>query len=150
MVDNNALTLNGRIIMDGTRRVYVVIRNGPPKGSLQPLGVYTHLFGNPEACCICTTKERARDKAAGLARDYVAEMVKDGTLDNCMEVNITEYGSRTAAGTPGFELDHGCECGDRSVYGHDDGCDGENICNFTVSEVDCKEGLTLPLPTATV
>jgi len=132
--------------MDGTRRVYVVIRNGPPKGSLQPLGVYTHLFGNPEACCICTTKERARDKAANLASDYVAEMVKDGTLDNCMEVNIIEMDALY----DGFELNHGCDEYCSQQYGHITDCDGENICNFTVSEVDCKEGLTLPLPTATV
>ena len=50
----------------------------------------------------------------------------------------------------GFELNHGCDEYCSQQYGHITDCDGENICNFTVSEVDCKEGLTLPLPTATV
>ena len=89
---------------------YVIIRNGVDS-DVKP-------NGTSEACCICITEKRARDKAAGLARDYVAEMVKDGTLDNCMEVNIVED-------------DHGFE-----LY-HENYCDGEHICGFTVSEVDC-------------
>jgi hypothetical protein len=71
------------------------------------------------ACCICITEKRARDKAASLARDHIAEMVKDGILENCMEVNIVEQGH-------GFEIYH-----DKSY------CNGEFICGFTVSEVDC-------------
>tara|TARA_B110001454_G_C12552343_1_gene364130 strand:+ start:246 stop:710 length:465 start_codon:yes stop_codon:yes gene_type:complete len=115
---------------------YVIIRNGPPKGARKKLTVYTSQFGNPKACCICITELKARVKAAGLARDYVAEMVKDGTLDNCMEVNITEDNR-------GFELYHGCECGDLpllpngAALGHDGDCDGVHICSFTVSEVNC-------------
>ena len=70
------------------------------------------------ACCVCITEKRAKDKAAGLARDYVAEMVKDGILNNCMEVDIVEQDH-------GFELYH-----DKSH------CDGEFICGFAVSEVN--------------
>jgi hypothetical protein len=70
------------------------------------------------ACCICVTEKRAKDKAAGLARDHIAEMVKDGILDNCMEVDIVEQNH-------GFELYH-----DKNY------CNGEFICGFTVSEVD--------------
>ena len=67
------------------------------------------------ACCICVTERRAKDKAAGLARDHVAEMVKDGTFQHCMEVDIVEEDH-------GFELYHE---------------QGQFICGFTVSEVDC-------------
>ena len=76
------------------------------------MGYTTGGFGL-NACCICVTEKRAKDKAAGLARDHVAKMVENGTFQHCMEVDIVEKNH-------GFELYH----------------DKEFICGFTVSEVD--------------
>jgi hypothetical protein len=90
--------------------IYVIIKNYEE-------GLY-HTPSQPEACCVCDTEKRARDKAASLARDCVAEMVILGMLKNCMEVSIVENNH-------GFELYRKRKVGKM------------HLCGFTVSKVDC-------------